>query len=52
LGVNDRLVTCIFCDSELLNQGEHLCAWFHAIVISPPDGDGTLTGFFAVFILA
>jgi len=50
LGVYDRLVTSIFCHSELRDQSEHLCAWFHVVITSAPGGDGALTRFIDLFI--
>jgi hypothetical protein len=50
LGVHDRLVAGIFGNLELLDQSEHLCAWFHIVVTSAPGGDSALTGFLALFI--
>jgi hypothetical protein len=50
LGVHDRLVARIFGDLELLDQGEHLRAWFRVVVTSAPGGDCMLTKFFSLFI--
>ena len=50
LGVHDRLVAGILGNLELLDQSEHLGAWFHIVVTSAPGGDSALTGFLALFI--
>lgn len=49
LRVHDRLVASIFGNLKLLDQSEHLCAWFHIIVTSAPGGDSALTRFLALF---
>jgi hypothetical protein len=51
LWVNDRLVAGVFGGSKLFNQGEHLRAWLHVVVISTPTpgGNGMLTRLFGLF---